>query len=406
MVVERAHGLTGPRVVEHAGGLCDQLVSRAQAVLGRGGEQVVVRHGAPEEVGQPRGHLVVRKRHRAAPGVEAAELETVEEARRLEHRLQDELDCLREAPRISRNSEELEQPIRLVRRERAPVCPHAEAIHELGCTLVLARGRRIAWQECALVLDRARGNRLCGTEVLLGERRADPQRARLVAEPRGAHLARKVGRRIRVVAQQIGDRAAKLAVGKAANGRGAQRFAAARRAGYDTRHTAPIGGAVADVTDAPHPPEKRDERHELRRGSHGASCCKPGTTRTAHCAGPDSPRVYVAPEGACRRGDGRSHRAAGTRGPRKSTQQLAGDPSKCLRGRMRHLGRIEHTACRHSLFPRGVPLTGIRRNGATGGCRTWWPGTGGEGAWSLVVMLTAPAIRDNFPLLAAASAAY
>ena len=289
---EGGHGLLAARVAQQPARLSLNLRLGAE-LAGRGRlEQHRVGHRAPDEVRQPRGHLVVvQLDHLPLDGGRArAELPVIKEGGRLQHALDHQADGagvvehqLGSAGRVQRH-----QPVDLLVRQRPAVGPQAKGAGELPGARVLGHAHRTGRQGRQLGFDRCgdgRGRVLDVLEVL-GRHQAAPAEQELRL-PVGAETVCLVAR----VAQQVADGVVVLAPGQPQQRHGTGRVrvgrpAAGRPAG---RHH------CAGVTGTRGRPRRRARPAARRRRARATS----GPRRV----GPFSDRT-LAPESPCQNGQG------------------------------------------------------------------------------------------------------
>jgi hypothetical protein len=240
------------------------LVGGAELVLLGQAEGDVVRHRAPHQVGEARGHLPRIEAHQRplADHRLGGDLPAVQELRRHQHRRDDQADRRGEVPRVggALGRVEVGQALELVGRQRAAEGPLAEAGDEgLGAGVLLGgAGRdRLAGQEGVQLAGGGGGQGLGGLQQVGGVGVRDgaaDEEARLAGlGVRGEGRGRRAG-----VAQQVADgvvvlEAVQAPEGGVAGGIGARgrvdasapRAAHRRAAALAARRDTDVAGSIA-----------------------------------------------------------------------------------------------------------------------------------------------------------------
>ena len=204
----------GARVVDHAPRLRLELLGGAQLVVFGRGEQLVVGHRAPQHVGQARG-LLPRRRplHRLARLRGLADLDAVQEVRRLQHRLHHHLDALVEEQLLLAEAPQREEPLDLVGAERAAEGALAEGLDELARAR-LAVGLDAAGEHVVDLAGVAIREHLRGVEVALGEQLRHAEDVGVVVESVRLLLGRERAGGSRLVAQEVTHRVVVFGAGQ------------------------------------------------------------------------------------------------------------------------------------------------------------------------------------------------
>lgn len=209
------------RVVEHPSRRRRDPLGVVERARRRVGEERLVRHRAPEEVREPRGALVAGERDDRHRAIERrpAELDAVEEERRLERGGDDEAEPVVVASRrdaLVVHREEARQRAVLDLAAIGTARERADAVLDARAIVGAAVGEHAAARHGAL------GEGLGGVHVELDVERGD---RRAEVEPEGVLVRWEGACRVRVVAEEIADRVVVLTARQAAERR--------RRAGVD-----------------------------------------------------------------------------------------------------------------------------------------------------------------------------
>ena len=137
----------GSLVAQHARGLLQQALGGGQIAAGGGGEELLVRHRLPHQVGQPAGQRVIVETLVARLAVQS--LDPVQKLRRLQEKRDGQLNRAVEIQGGALGLEDADDLVDLVAGQRAPERAGAKAGDERApACLFLGGAGRLATGDC------------------------------------------------------------------------------------------------------------------------------------------------------------------------------------------------------------------------------------------------------------------